>query len=71
LIADFLFSPATVENTFRPLVADWRYEYFEALKQGRKYKVRWISFRYYCHFIMAMSLSKVFSLLKEFRSISK
>jgi hypothetical protein len=68
---DFLFSPITVEKTFKPLVADWRYEYFEALKQGRTYKAHWISIRYRCAFVWAMSLSKVFSLLKQLKSISK
>src|ERR1044072_760418 len=42
-LVDFLFSPKTVERTFKPLIADWRYEYFEALNQGRKYKAHWIS----------------------------
>jgi hypothetical protein len=70
-LVDFLFSPKTVEQTFKPLVADWRTEYFEALKQGRTKKARWISMRYRYSFIMAMSLSKVFSLLKQIRSVSK
>jgi hypothetical protein len=39
-LVDFVCSPKTVEQTFRPLVADWRYEYFEALKQNRKWKAR-------------------------------
>jgi hypothetical protein len=68
---DFLFSPASVEQTFKPLIADWRYEYFEALKQNRKWKARWISIRYRCAFVWSMSLSKVLSLLKQLRSISK
>ena len=71
LIADFLYSPKTFEQTFKPLIADWRYEYFEALKHGRTKKARWISFRYRYSFVMAMSLSKVFSLLKQIRSVSK
>ena len=70
-IVDFLFRTTTVEETFKPLVADWRYEYFEALKQGRKWKARWISTHYRYSFIIAMSLSKVFSMLKQLRSVSK
>lgn len=70
-LVDFLFSPKTVEQTFRPIVSDWRYEYYEALKQGHKYKARWISMRYRYSFIMAMSLSKIFSFLKQLRSLSK
>lgn len=71
LIADFLYSPKILEQTFNPLVADWRTEYFEALKQGRTKKAQWISIRYCYSFIMTMSLSKVFSLLKQIRSVSK
>lgn len=70
-VIDFLFSPKTVEQTFKPLIADWRHEYFEALKQNRKWKARWISARYRFSFINAITLSKVFSLLKQIRSISK
>src|SRR6185503_686580 len=32
---DFLFRPATVELTFKPLIGEWQSEYFEALNQGR------------------------------------
>ena len=68
-LVNFLFSPKAVEQTFKPLVSDWRYEYFDALKQGRTKKARWITFRYRFHFartfIMAMGLSKVFSLFKQ------
>jgi len=70
-LVDFLFSPKTVEQTFKPLIADWRYEYFEALKQEHKWKARWISTHYRFSFIMAMGLSKVFSLLKQWKSASK
>lgn len=34
-IVDFLFSPTAVEETFKPTVADWHKEYFEALSQKR------------------------------------
>ncbi len=70
-IADFFFSSKTVEQTFKPIVSDWRVEYFEALKQGRIWKARWVSMRYRYSFIMAMSLSKVFEFLKQLRSVSK
>ncbi|HVG18120.1 MAG TPA: hypothetical protein VNI02_03640 [Blastocatellia bacterium] len=70
-LTDFLFSQATVENTFKPIIADWRYEYFEALKQNRKWKARWISVRYRFSFINTMTLSKVFSLLKQIKSVTK
>jgi len=71
LFVDFLFSPRTVEQTFKPLVADWQYEYFEALKQGRTSKASWVSMRYRCLFVWCIGLSKLFSLLKQLKSTSK
>src|SRR5262249_38820992 len=68
-VVDFLFRPTTVELTFKPLIADWQFEYFEALNQGRKYKAHWIMIRYRFlfarTFILAMGLSKVFSFFKQ------
>jgi hypothetical protein len=68
-LIDFLFSRQTVELTFSQTIANWREEYFEALKQGRTKKAHWISFRYRfifaCTFIKAIGLSKVFSLFKQ------
>jgi hypothetical protein len=69
LIVDFLFRPATVELTFKTILADWHSEYFEALSQKRIYKSRWITFRYYlafaCAFVMALGLSKALSVFKQ------
>jgi hypothetical protein len=70
-IVEFLFAPKTVEGTFNPIVADWRNEFFEALKQGRTRKARWISIRYTYSFILAMSLSKVFAFFKSVISVGK
>lgn len=70
-LVEFLYSPVTVERTFKPTVVDWRTEYFEALKQKRVLKARWISVRYIYRFILAMGLSNIFSLIKGFKSISK
>jgi hypothetical protein len=70
-MVDFLFSSRTVEQTFKPLVADWRLEYFDALNRGRAWKARWITARYLYSFIMAMSLSRLLSILKELRSVIK
>jgi len=70
-IADFLSSPTNVEQVFEPLVADWQKEYFDALQQGRTLKARWISVRYYWRSILALGLSKVFSLLRSFTSARK
>lgn len=63
-IVEFLFSPQTVECTFKPIIADWRMEYFDALKLEKRWKARWISVRYICRFIIAMGLSKVLSFIR-------
>jgi hypothetical protein len=70
-VVDFLFSPRTVEETFKPLIADWRFEYFEALKQSRVLKARWISVRYVYAFITVMSLSRLLSFLNQLKSVTK
>jgi len=70
-IVEFLYRPTTVEHTFRPIIADWRVEYFDALQQGRVLKARWITFRYTYSFITAMCASKVLSFIKMFKSASR
>lgn len=62
---DFFFSPKTVEHTFKPTVADWRVEYYEARNQKRFLKARWINVRYTYRFIMAMGLSKALEAVRE------
>lgn len=64
-VADFLYSPKTVELTFKAIVADWQSEYFESLKQGRHLKAKWISVRYMVKFLTAMGLSKVLSFIRS------
>lgn len=70
-IADFLCSPKSVEQIFEPLVADWQKEYFDALKDGRRVKARWISVRYYGRAVMAFGLNKLLSFLKGLSSAKK
>lgn len=65
-VVDFLYSPKIVRETFEPIIADWRVEYFEALSQKRVWKARWINVRYTHSFLMAMGLSKLFSFYKVF-----
>lgn len=67
-LADFFCSPKTMRLTVNPLVADWQAEYFEALKQGREWKARWTSVRYYCAFGKTFALDKVFGMLKAVSS---
>lgn len=64
-VADFFFSPTTIENVFKPIVADWRKEFFDALQEGRRWKAQWIRVRYVLSFVMAMGLSKVLSLIRS------
>lgn len=63
-IADFFYSAKTVEEVFEPIIADWRTEYFEALKQNRTIKARWISLRYKYDFAKAMGANKAYSLFR-------
>lgn len=65
LIVEFLFSPKTVENVFRPIVADWRTEYFTALREERRWKARWINVRYIFSFGKAIGLSKFLSIVRS------
>lgn len=64
-IVDFLYSPATVERIFKQLVADWRDEYFAAVRAKRGWKACWINICYGWCFLKAMGLSKAFSLLSR------
>jgi hypothetical protein len=63
-LVDFLCNPKTVEKTFKPLVADWRCEYFEALTANRRLKARWISVRYVWYFVLALGISRVLSVVR-------
>jgi hypothetical protein len=65
---EFLYSATKVEKVFKPIIADWRLEYFEALKAKRPLKARWISFRYYWGMFKAMGISQVLSLLSRYVS---
>ena len=68
---EFFCSPKAVEGIYKPIIADWRNECFNALEHGRKWKARWISVRYNCRFIQALGLNKLLSLVRIFRSIRK
>lgn len=70
-IVEFFYSPATVEETFKSIVADWQAEYFDALSRKRRWKARWISVRYTCRFVHAMGLSKVLEFARSFARAGK
>lgn len=56
-----VYSPAAIDRVFEPIVADWRVEYFEALKNESKWKARWISARYSMTLLKAIGLFKLLS----------
>ncbi len=70
-VAEFLYSRKTVELTFEVLIADFRLEYFEALKQKRSVKCAWIRVRYFFLFIANMGLSKLWSVFSAIRQVTK
>jgi hypothetical protein len=65
IFVEYFYSPKMVNEVFKPIVADWRNEYFDALRDGNKSKASWISARYIISFCMAMGLSKVFSVIRS------
>lgn len=63
-MAEFFCARRTLTGMVMPLMADWRIEYFEALKDGRNLKARWISVRYRWAFVKTLGLGKVLELFK-------
>jgi hypothetical protein len=64
-IAEFFYSKKTYTLRFKPIVADMRQEYFEALYEKRVWKARWMYGLYVWKFFRAMGLSWGFSLLEK------
>jgi hypothetical protein len=64
-IAEFFYSKKTYTLRFKPIVADMRQEYFEALYEKRVWKARWMYGLYVWKFFCAMGLSWGFSLLEK------
>lgn len=64
-VVEYLYSPKTVEEVFEQIVADWRTEYFDALKEGKHGKAAWVKARYVFRFIMAMGLSRALSVIRS------
>ena len=62
-LVSFFYSPDDVEKTFKPIIADWHKELFEALAARRKWRSRWINVKYRYRFAQAMGLSKVLKLV--------
>ncbi len=53
-ISDFLYSPKTQEEIFKPIVAEWHFEFFEDLNKGRTLKAKWTNIRWTYNFLAAM-----------------
>ena len=51
---DFLYSPKTQTEVFKPIISDWDEEYFKALIKKEIWKTRWINVRYTYAFLAAM-----------------
>lgn len=64
ILVEYLYSPTTVEGVFKPIVADWRKEYFDALHEHKRLKSHCVRVRYLFSFGMAMGLSKALSLVR-------
>lgn len=70
-IVEFLYSPSARQKVFEPLIADWRFEYFEALAAKKRLKAQWISVRYYWAFCKAMGLQRLLSVIYKMTLVSK
>ena len=53
-ITKFCFSIKNNKEVFKPIIADWQDEYFEALFKKEIWKERWINVRYTYAFLAAM-----------------
>ena len=59
LIADFFWTPQSMERIVRPIISDMQLEYFGALAQGRNTKAAWIRVRGYWTFWKAWCLHSI------------
>lgn len=62
---NFFYSKKFVEGTIKPVMADWHYEYFEALQEGRRWKARWVSVRYHWAMIETLWLGKAWEMVEK------
>jgi hypothetical protein len=64
-LADFFCTKKTYDSVFCPLLADFQYEYFEALKDGREWKARWLRVLYFGAFFKSAGLNVAMRFLRE------
>lgn len=70
-IVEWVFSEKTVELEFKPMIAEWHHEYFEALKEKRWIKAHWVSTRHRYGFFKSIIKSEVISFFRNFLSAGK
>lgn len=71
IIIEFLYSKKVKERVFDGIIADMQAEYFEALDQGRKWKMRWIHARGIMNVLTAVMAGFSFSFVKKMVEIFK
>lgn len=62
----FFYSRKAVEEVFKPMLADWRFEYYECLKEDRIWQARWTSVRWKIRFLFATGISQAIAFVKDF-----
>jgi hypothetical protein len=62
--SEFFFSKKTCELVLNLVVADMRYEYFDALSNGRTAKARWIIVRGHFSYVLAVGTTAVGKLFR-------
>lgn len=61
--ARWVYSPRTYSNVLQPVLADLQAQYFEALREGRPHKAKWVCIRGYGRFWCHVLAQGPFSLL--------
>jgi hypothetical protein len=63
---EFFYSRKAIEEVFKPILADWQFEYYECLKENCLWQARWTTFRWTIRFILAMGLTQAIAFLRDF-----
>ena len=70
-IIGFIYSKKSKERIFDPIISDMHQEYFEALDQGRKWKMHWIHIRGIMNILIATIYDLPFFVLDKIINILK
>lgn len=68
-IIEFLYTKKVKERVFDPIIADMHVEYFEALDNNLKWKMRWIHLRGIINLFIAVISKFIFSYIKNILGI--